>query len=137
MPSLPALIRIALYWLVWLLVVRRVFQAHTSGEVLSTLGWLAGLTALAAWFTWVKVVDDRKARLYGDDYSPHDEGSASPATRFVGAVALVFGGCGSLVLAVMLPEAKAALFGLAGLAFVAAVLVLFFGRRSPTRDIDL
>jgi hypothetical protein len=132
MPSLPALFRVALYWLVWLLAVRRVFQAHTSDEVLSTLGWLAGLTALAAWFTWVKVVDDRKARLYGDDYSPDDVGSASPATRFVGAVVLVLGGCGALLLAVMLPEGKAALFGLAGLAFVVAVVFLFFGRRSPT-----
>ena len=49
MPSIAALFRVALYWLLWLLVARRVLQEHGPGEALSTLCWLSGTAAVAAW----------------------------------------------------------------------------------------
>ena len=134
MPSIAALFRVGFYWLLWLLVARRVLQEHGPGEALSTLCWLAGTAAVAAWFTWIKLHDDRKAQLHGED---DGEGPASPGTQVLGAVFLGAGGVGCLAFGALLPELRGPLLSLGFAVLVAAVLVLFFGRRSSSRDIEL
>lgn len=136
MPSISALVKIALYWLFWLLIARRLLQGHQAGETLSTLAWLIGTGAVAAWFTWIKLYDDKQARLYGKD-SNAEGGPASPASRFVGAVTLAIGAFACLSFGALLPEFRSALVSLGLIALVAAGFVLFFGRRSSNYDIDL
>lgn len=136
MPSLSALFSIALYWFIWLLVASRLLQSHTTGEMVFTLGWLIGTAALAAWFTWIKMHDDRQARRYGEDGFSDDE-PASPASRFFVAVMLGMGGFACLTGSVLVPELRTALMVVGFVALVCAVLFLFFGGRSTSDDIDV
>lgn len=136
MPSFPAFIRIAVYWFVWLLVVGRLLQGYSAGSMVSTLAWIGGTTAIAAWFTWIKIHDDKRGQMYGED-AVSDDGPASPATRFTGAFFLGLGVFVCLALAAMLPPVRGALFVLALVLLVAAVVVLLFGRKSTEYDVDL
>ncbi|MFZ5548098.1 MAG: hypothetical protein ACOZJX_05335 [Pseudomonadota bacterium] len=135
MPSFSALARICFYWLFWALVVTRLVQGRESGQTWSTIAWIVGTAAVTVWFTWVKLHDDKQVRLHGEDARPDPE-IASPATRFVGAATLVAGGLGCLLLGALLPSLRGTLLVLGFAALVAAILMLFFGRRSKN-DIDL
>jgi hypothetical protein len=110
-------------------------QGHTAGQTLSTLAWLIGTAAIAAWFTWAKLHDDKQVRLHGEDARPK-RGVASPATRFLGAATLIGGSFCCLILGVLVPDLRNTLFSLGFAVLVAAILILFFGRRSK-RDFDL
>ena len=135
MPSISALLSIAMYWLVWGLIARRLLQSHTAGEALSTSCWLVGTAVIAAWFTWIRLHDDKQAKLYGDD-GESEGGPASPASRFVGALALGAGGAACLLFGALLPDLRKPLLVLGFFILVAAMLFLFFGRRSRSYDID-
>jgi hypothetical protein len=137
MPTLRACATLLVYWLVWLTVVNRfAASAFHSGSYVAAIGWLVGTSLLAAWFTWVELVDDAKRKKYGDD----DEGEdapAHPAIRFLGAVMFTMGAMGSFALAAVLPLRRTHLI-VAGIgALVLAVVTLFFARRgSDDFDID-
>jgi hypothetical protein len=135
MPSISALLKIALYWLVWGLVARRLLQGHAAGEAVSTACWLVGTAAIVVWFTWIKFHDDKQARLHRDD-AESAGGPASPASRFVGAVALGAGGTACLLFGALLPDLRTPLLILGLFILMAAMLFLFFGRRSRSYDID-
>jgi len=65
MPSFPALIKLVVLWLVWLLVVTAIYQRPSDESVLSKMAWIGGATILAAWFTWIRLHDDKKTQKYG------------------------------------------------------------------------
>lgn len=141
MPSTRTLMSIAVYWALWLLVPFSVFGGRfRSGPGAAAL-WLIGATALAAWFTWVKLKDAAAQRSSGADDDGEDDdddadASASPALRFLRAVVFGVGGMTCLFGAAMLPALRLqlALFGL--LALAAAAYALFFGRRGRSDDVD-
>lgn len=129
-PTWGALGRVALYWLLWLLVVRRLLQSDAA--TLSTLGWIVAATAVTAWFSWIRLHDDKQARARGPGAARDDEedrGTASPERRALGAAVLAAGGLCHWVGAILVPEMRSTLLLIGCGAFVAAVLVLFFGRR--------
>ena len=90
---------------------------------------------VTAWFTWIALHDDKQTRLYGED-AESDDGPASPASRFIGAVALCFGAFACLTIGALVAELRTALLLLGILALLAAAYVLFFGRKSSGTDVD-
>lgn len=136
MPSIPALLKITGYWLLWLLIARRLLQGHSLADSLPAIAWALFAAAVAAWFTWIALHDDKQERLYGK-CSDDDDGPASPASRFAGALTLGFGSFGCLAIGALVPELRSALLPIALVGFIAAGYVLFFGRKSSNSDVDL
>jgi len=135
MPTLRACATLLAYWLVWLLVVNRFAgSALHSGKYVAAATWVAGVTLLAAWFSWVELVDDAARRKYGDD--DDEDAPAHPAVRFLGAVMFTVGAMGSFALAAVLPLLRIHLVLVGIGALVLAVITLFFARRSSD-DLDL
>ncbi len=138
-PSFRAWLSIAAYWAGWLLVLFSVFSGRFRSSGTALLCLLIA-TALAAWFTWVRLKDDARQQLLGiesDDDDPDQE--ASPARRFVMAVFLGLGGLGCLFASALLRPMRTQLVVIGLLVLVAAFYVLFFGKRSRRSDtvIDL
>ena len=136
MPTLRACATLFIYWLLWLLIVNRYAgSAFHASKYLEGAAWVAGTTLLAAWFTWVELVDDAVRRKYGTD-SEDEDAPAHPAVRFLGAVTLTVGAMGAFSLAAAIPLLRIQLFFVGLACLVLAVVTLFFGRRGSD-DIDL
>jgi len=135
MPTISTLLKVAFYWLLWLLIARRLLLGSSTGLSLSAIGWAFGAGTVTAWFTWIALHDDKQARLYGED-AESDDGPASPASRFASAVALCFGAFACFAIGALVAELRIALLLFGILALLAAAYVLFFGRKSSGTDVD-
>lgn len=125
MPSWSALLGVAGFWLVWLLVVRRIVQGHAEGALWATTGWVVAATVVAAWLSWMRLVDDKRAHL-----TERDEPQGYPLALYLLAVGvLASGGVLCLLFAVLLPAWRRELVGLGVAVLMVAVVMLFLRDR--------
>lgn len=126
MPTLSSILRIGFYWLLWMLVMRKLSPGLHGPDWPSTAGWIVLLTAIAAWFTWVRLHDDRLEQRMGQEAAQELLGG-SPDVGFLRGGLIVAGALAAFILGLTWREGRSALWLVSGGLLVLAVWGLFSG----------
>ena len=113
MPTLSSVLRIGFYWLLWMLVMRKLSSGLHGPGWPSTAGWIVLLTAIAAWFTWVRLHDDRLEQRMGQEAAQELLGG-SPDVGFLRGGLIVAGALAAFILGQAWREGRSALWLVSG-----------------------